>query len=305
MDKALEDKADQYVRDFKAAMKEKRIGFKKVNRVPGTWDIRFELKDAKDRTRLEKRILDGYYNLEQVGHEGDDESIVRVTFDDEYVEELRKNARDQARVTVRNRVDEFGVAEPTIAPHGENGILVQLPGMFDPERAKGLLGRTAQLEFKMVDDESDFIRNLKGKLPEGIRMEYYTYEGPNEEPVTEAFLIAKGEGNEARNRLLDFFNNAKEIEQFLKDRKVDAKLTEAIMKKVRGGLTPIERRDILEMAAPALIAEAPSQPAPAIPAEPNPPADAKPAQVQCLSCRRTADSLVIPLCKERVGLLSG
>ncbi len=255
VDKALEDKADQYARDFKDLMKEKRIAYRKVFRVPGTWDIQFELKKAEDRTRLEKRILEGYYNLDQVDLDEEDERVVRVTFDEEYVEELRLNARDQARVTVRNRVDEFGVAEPTIAPHGENGILVQLPGMFDPERAKSLLGRTAQLEFKMLDDESDFIKDLKDKLPEGIRMEFYTYEGPEEEPVTESFLVARGKGNEGRSRLLDFFNNAAEIERFLDERNVDPKLIDEIMKKVGGGLTPIERKEILQMAEPALGAE--------------------------------------------------
>jgi protein-export membrane protein SecD len=253
VEKALEDKADQYARDFKAAMKEKRISYRRVFRVPGTWQIQFELKDAEDKARLEKRILEGFQNLEQVDVDEDqDGKVVRVSFKAEYVEELRRNARDQARITVRNRVDEFGVADPTIAPHGETGILVQLPGMFDPERAKSLLGRTAQLEFKMVDDESDFIRSLQDELPEGVRMETYTYEGPDDTPVTEYFLIARGEGNEGRNKLLDFFNNAKEIEAFLNEQDVPAEMIDEVMKKVSGGLSPLERREILELVGPVL-----------------------------------------------------
>lgn len=253
VEKALEDKADQYARDFKAAMKEKRIDFRRVFRVPGSWQIQFELKDGEDRARLEKRILEGYQNLEQVDvDEDEDDKVVRISFKAEYVEELRRNARDQARITVRNRVDEFGVADPTIAPHGETGILVQLPGMFDPERAKSLLGRTAQLEFKMVDDESDFIRSLQDELPEGVRMETYTYEGPDDTPVTEYFLIARGEGNEGRNKLLDFFNNAKEIEAFLSEHDVPPEMVDEVMKKVSGGLSPLERREILELVGPEL-----------------------------------------------------
>ncbi len=253
VEKALEDKADQYARDFKSAMKEKRIEFRRVFRVPGSWQIQFELKDGKDRARLEKRILEGYQNLEQVGvDEDEDGKVVRISFKADYVEELRRNARDQARITVRNRVDEFGVADPTIAPHGENGILVQLPGMFDPERAKSLLGRTAQLEFKMVDDESDFIRSLQDDLPEGVRMETYTYEGPDDTPVTEYFLIARGEGNEGRNKLLDFFNNAKEIEAFLDERDVPPEMVDEVKKKISGGLSPLERREILELVGPLL-----------------------------------------------------
>jgi protein-export membrane protein SecD len=252
VDKALEDKADQYVGDFKESLKEKRISFKRVFRVPGTWDIQFELDDPNDEKKLRKRILAGYNNLEVVEPEEPVPGVVRTTFLEEYVQELRKNARDQSRVTVRNRVDELGVAMPTIAPHGEEGILIQLPGMFDPERAKKLLGRTAQLEFKMVDDKSDFIKKLKDRLPEGIKIDYYTYSGPNDEPVTEAFLISKGEGSEGKNQLLDFFNNVPEIEAFLKEKNVDKKVSEQIVALARAGISPKERKEILDLARPSL-----------------------------------------------------
>ena len=67
-----------------------------------------------------------------------------------------KNAVDQAMQIIRNRVDQFGVAEPSIQKQGENRILIQLPGLLDQERAKELIGQTALLEFKLVktDDES-------------------------------------------------------------------------------------------------------------------------------------------------------
>jgi len=269
VDKALEDKADQYVGDFKEALKDKRISYKKVFRVPGTWDVQFELDDPTDEKKLRKRILAGYYNLEVVEPEEPVPGIVRVTFHEDYVKELRKNARDQSRVTVRNRVDELGVAMPTIAPHGEEGILVQLPGMFDPERAKKLLGRTAQLEFKMVDDKSDFLKKLKDKLPEGVKIDYYTYSGPNDEPVTEAFLIARGKGNEGKNQLQDFFNNVSEIGEFLKEKNVDKKVSEQIMTLARAGITPKERKQILELAAPHLEGAPPPPPVEEEPKEPE------------------------------------
>jgi protein-export membrane protein SecD len=260
VDKALEDKADQYVGDFKDALKEKRISFRKVFRVPGVWDIQFELDDPADEKKLRKRILAGYNNLKVVEPEDPVPGVVRVTFREEYVKELRKNARDQSRVTVRNRVDELGVAMPTIAPHGEEGILVQLPGMFDPERAKKLLGRTAQLEFKIVDDKGDFLKKLKADLPEGIKIDYYSYSGPNDEPVTEAFLIARGKGTQGKNRLMDFFNNVAEIEAFLDEKKVDKKVSEQIVTLARKGITPKERKEILDLARPYLAAAGNPQP---------------------------------------------
>ncbi|MBI5101674.1 MAG: protein translocase subunit SecD [Nitrospirae bacterium] len=80
------------------------------------------------------------------------------------VTRIKDNAVDQALETIRNRVDQFGVAEPTIHRQGENEIVVQLPGVKDPRRAIDLVGRTAQLEFKLVDDESP----LASELPQSV-----------------------------------------------------------------------------------------------------------------------------------------
>jgi preprotein translocase subunit SecD len=76
--------------------------------------------------------------------------------------QVRGNAMDQALETIRNRIDQLGVRETTVAKEGENDILVQLPGIQDPERAKELIGKTAVLEFKLIDDKhsvSDALRN--------------------------------------------------------------------------------------------------------------------------------------------------
>ena len=66
-----------------------------------------------------------------------------------------RNAVDQAMQIIRNRVDQFGVAEPSIQKQGENRILVQLPGLLDQERAKSLIGQTALLEFKLVKTDEE------------------------------------------------------------------------------------------------------------------------------------------------------
>src|SRR4030043_135776 len=71
---------------------------------------------------------------------------------------------DQALETIRNRIDQFGVAEPTIHRQGENEIVVQLPGVKDPKRAVDIIGKTAQLEFKIVDDNA----KVAAELPQFI-----------------------------------------------------------------------------------------------------------------------------------------
>jgi len=85
---------------------------------------------------------------------------------------LRDLAVRQGLETIRNRIDQFGVAEPSIQQQGENRILVQLPGIQDPERAKALIGKTALLEFKLVDDRVDPETALKSGVPPGDEILY-------------------------------------------------------------------------------------------------------------------------------------
>lgn len=79
---------------------------------------------------------------------------------------IKENAVHQALETIRNRIDQFGVTEPVIVQQGQNEILVQLPGVKDPERALELIGKTAQLEFKLVDEENA-AKATSGAVPEG------------------------------------------------------------------------------------------------------------------------------------------
>jgi preprotein translocase subunit SecD len=86
-----------------------------------------------------------------------------------YITEL---AVRQGLETIRNRVDQFGVAEPSIQQQGENRILVQLPGVQDPARAKALIGKTALLEFKLVDERTDAETALRTGPPPGTEVLY-------------------------------------------------------------------------------------------------------------------------------------
>ncbi len=83
---------------------------------------------------------------------------------------IKENAVSQALETIRNRIDQFGVSEPIIVKQGENQILVELPGVKDPQRALELIGRTAQLEFKLVDEENAASVQASGIAPEGSEL---------------------------------------------------------------------------------------------------------------------------------------
>jgi preprotein translocase subunit SecD len=78
----------------------------------------------------------------------------------------------QGLETIRNRVDQFGVAEPSIQQQGDNRILVQLPGVQDPERAKALIGKTALLEFKLVNESANVEEAVAGRVPPSLELIY-------------------------------------------------------------------------------------------------------------------------------------
>ncbi len=105
---------------------------------------------------------------------------------------IKKMAAEQALETIRNRIDEFGVSEPDIRLQGENRILIQLPGISDTKRAKKLIGRTALLEFRLVDDVHDVNAALKGNVPPGSEILYQINEDPDTGRIRKTpYLIRK------------------------------------------------------------------------------------------------------------------
>lgn len=114
--------------------------------------------------------LKEFPSLVPVGMQGGTEFIYAL--EAQRVRRILENALDQALETIRNRVDQFGVAEPTIQRQGTRNIVVELPGIKDPARAIQLIGKTARLEFRLVDDEHSVDEALKGRVPEGPELLY-------------------------------------------------------------------------------------------------------------------------------------
>jgi preprotein translocase subunit SecD len=92
---------------------------------------------------------------------------VQLILDSKETDYVQKRAIDQALEIIRNRIDQFRVSEPEITVHGTDQILVQLPGIKDPQRAINLIGQTALLEFKLVDDDGNIDEAMKGNVPPG------------------------------------------------------------------------------------------------------------------------------------------
>jgi preprotein translocase subunit SecD len=119
------------------------------------------IKVTPDEDRVRKAVLDAFPDLETTS--SDKGLLLRISAAE--ARRISNDATDQALETIRNRVDQFGVAEPVIHRQGENEIVVQLPGYKDPKRAIELIGKTAQLEFMLVDDDSP----VAAELPVAIR----------------------------------------------------------------------------------------------------------------------------------------
>ncbi|TQN49093.1 Protein translocase subunit SecD [Acidithiobacillus thiooxidans ATCC 19377] len=104
--------------------------------------------------------------------------IIDVTITPDAAKKMKDDALQQAIVVIRNRIDELGVSESVIQRQGVEHIAVQLPGVQDTQRAKSIIGSTAQLEFKMVDDKANMADALKGQLPPGTALYYGLHNSP-------------------------------------------------------------------------------------------------------------------------------
>jgi preprotein translocase subunit SecD len=165
--KAVESTLERTVGDLKENLMDKRVRFKLRERTKEGHTV-FEFPDVPSRDAFDKILKNDYPDIEVATSEiAEGKGLVSLKINDKRAAEIKKLAVEQSLETIRNRVDQFGISEPEIIPQGADRIIVQLPGVKDPSRAKALIGRTALLEFKLVDDEHSLEEALKGNVPEG------------------------------------------------------------------------------------------------------------------------------------------
>ncbi len=158
---ALTKRMDSSAADIRALLRDKDIRHAGITREANTIIIRF--KDEATRTLARTRISDtsADFSFDNKDLGADDlRLVVGLTEPAQFA--LKKSAVEQNKNTLHKRVDELGVAEPVILQQGAERIVVQLPGVQDPAKAKEILGRTATLELRMVDDNP-------GALEEAVR----------------------------------------------------------------------------------------------------------------------------------------
>ncbi len=170
--KAVESSLERMVEDLRHDMRKARIRYKELRRT-GTEGILVTLLRDKDQETFLDMVEANYpdFRIQTADSEQGLPSF-KLLLRPRAKEQIMKMAVDQALETIRNRVDQFGVTEPDIRPQENNRILIQLPGVKDPERAKKLIGKTARLEFKLVDEENSVEEALKGNIPPGDQILY-------------------------------------------------------------------------------------------------------------------------------------
>lgn len=167
---------ERYSNEFRGRLREERLVFLEIER--SARQITLSFASEEDRAAALTWLRRNYRGELVFAERGSGmESVITATIDADHLTELRRQALQQNISTLRNRVDELGVAEPVIAQQGESRIVVQLPGVQDTARAKEILGATATLEFRMVAEGADVQSAVRsGRAPAGTRL-YYERDG--------------------------------------------------------------------------------------------------------------------------------
>lgn len=173
---AIKQAEERYNLDVRALLRTEKIHYESVAKDAGA--IKITLKDAKDKVKTLDVLARDFHNLD-VKESATNPAEILVKISDKERLDLQKNAVDQNVTTLHNRVNEIGVAEPVIQKQGDNRIVVQLPGIQDTSRAKDILGKTATLEYRLVDVEHDVQKAIQGEVPVGSRL----YHEVNGNPV--------------------------------------------------------------------------------------------------------------------------
>jgi preprotein translocase subunit SecD len=164
---AVNKAVDRYTGDIRAQLRDRKIYHTGIARVGEATTVKF--KEAAEFAKAKKEIEAMAPELALRDSVVDGETVLTAVMKPETVVKLRESAIEQNMTALRKRVNELGVSEPIVQRSGDDRILIQLAGVQDPARAKDVIGRTASLELRMVDDDiAGFERYRDGPPPFGL-----------------------------------------------------------------------------------------------------------------------------------------
>ncbi|MBX9834065.1 MAG: protein translocase subunit SecD [Burkholderiaceae bacterium] len=171
MQAALTKKAESYAGDLRTALRDKGIRHGGISREGQAVEIR--VRDEATLTAARNLVTDQFADLQSTSAQDGSEFKLRVTIKPEATRQVQEQALKQNMVTLHNRINELGVAEPVIQQQGLDRIVVQLPGVQDTAQAKRILGRTATLEVRLVDEGTEARAAETGRGPVPFGSERY------------------------------------------------------------------------------------------------------------------------------------
>ncbi|MDH5229156.1 MAG: protein translocase subunit SecD [Gammaproteobacteria bacterium] len=174
MDAAIAASIERYRGDFRSLMRDNKIRYLSVSNegsvTEGNAHVEVRFRDADKRELARKLLRKEFPDLVYTEAQDEKYFYLRGAISENEIRETQKFALQQNITTLRNRVNELGVAEPVIQQQGVDRIVVQLPGVQDTARAKEILGATATLEFRMVAEEHSAAAAAKGRIPPGTKL---------------------------------------------------------------------------------------------------------------------------------------
>lgn len=196
LEKAINDKLGRIAVRAKKSAEEQKIALTSLSTSKESGsnskiDIVFADKAALDQ--FKSKVMDSFGELVV---KAESTTTLSLALDPRFVASIEQDTVGQTMNSLRNRIDKLGVTDPSIAKRGNDQIQIQLPGFDDPERARSILGRTAQLEFMLADDDSKFLTELKD-LPEYAKLVTSSYSQPNNRSGNDIYLSFSADKMEA------------------------------------------------------------------------------------------------------------
>jgi len=185
VDVAVAHNVEEEVSTVRSTLRQNKIRYRKLEAKGQS--IFLALKDNAKHEKALSLLKDALpkYSVDDQGN------ALVFTVTEAEAKEIKHNAVDQSIEVIRQRIDALGTTEPVIARQGERRILVEIPGFNDSAAAKALIGRTAVLEFKLVDEKGDLDKALQGDIPSGDIIVYGKEEMRGGKPFKQPYLLKK------------------------------------------------------------------------------------------------------------------
>ena len=167
MDDVMKDKMSTLEDSVRQSLRKQRVRYQNLNSNKDAVTVKIADYKARDKAKEEFRKLDeGLVVAEDENGEG----LVSITYDEPAIAQLKARIIDQSVSIVRRRIDELGTKEPIVQGQGSDRVLVQLPGVQNPESVKILLGKTAKMSFHLVDSTTTVAQAKRGKISKTSRI---------------------------------------------------------------------------------------------------------------------------------------